>query len=478
MTNRNSKNVLKGRIPALLIVVSLLLSLVLMTAGTTFAASTPELTGFTITSPKSGNITQGMAVTMQVDVFDPRVTVDALTIDGVVLSTNVTAKGVVNCKSFTGGSVTATNITPTDAGVSYTLIFKVTYTGVGNTFTCDISYTDKASEKALPIAISSLTSNTIPRCVPTPPPPAPAPPGEPAPPAPDIPTNFILRDANYGSETVYAGEPFTLSVVILASSGTSSVNNVSVSFAPPEQMTFADGSSVIYIGRMGPGSTSTVSANLLPNGNIPEGSYTINISVEGFDSAGLRVSAPMTVTVPVLQPERFEIFNAMLPTFLTAGMDDGSGFGSVTLVNKGQGAVANVTVDIVGDGLFLSEGRQFIGNIAGGAERTADFMISASTPGRIPALVIVTYENARGDQKSLEHAFDIDVVDFVQPDFEDPEILFPEEMPGSAGLPVWGLLLIIVAAAVAGTIILLRIRKKKKAEAEAALDDFDDEDDD
>ena len=469
---RNRMKKLKNKVPSLALIVSMLLSLLLMTTGTVYAGGStplptevgPQVTNFTV-SP-AGNITTGTQITLTLDILDDRIT----------SGTDITATGTVNTPSFTGANATTgkngtdtTPITPTVGGATYKLTFTLNYTGTGNKFSCYISYTGTG-----PIPIASIDSVTINNCVEFV---APAP-AEPAPPATPVPTNFILRDANYGSDTIYAGEAFTLSVVILATSGSSAVNNVSVSFTPPEEMTFVDGSSVVYKGTMSPGATSTVSVNLMPNGNIPEGSYPVNINVNGFDSKGGNVSAPMTVTVPVLQPERFEIFNSMLPTYLTAGMDDGSGYGSVTLVNKGQGPVANVTVEVVGEGLSLGDGRQFMGNISGGTEKTADLMISASTPGMISAMVVVTYENVRGEQKSLELPFDIEVVDFMPPDMDDSGIMFPEEQPVSTGFQGWILIVIIAAAAVAGTILLVHRHKKKKAAAEAALDDLADEDDD
>ena len=469
---KHSVKLLKTRFPVFALIVSLLLSLILTTAGTAFAASNGdisssattaglEVTGFSV-SPATGNITRGTPVTITLNVFDDRI------VTGTTY-TNIQAVGTVNTSSFTGSSQPAAINAGTN-GSTYTLTFNLTYTGTGNTFSCYISYVSNGV--SLPLPITSITPITISNTVEYVPPP----PATPPEPAPTIPTDFILRDASYGSETIYAGEPFTLTVTILATNGSSAVNNVSVSFSPPEQMTFVDGSSVVFVGTMQPGSTATVSANLMPNGNITEGSYIVNIIVEGFNSDGMRLSAPMMVSIPVLQPERFEIFNTMLPTFLTAGMDDGMGFASVTLVNKGQGAVSNVTVDVAGEGLFLSDGRQFIGNINGGAQSNADFMISASTPGHIAALVIVSYENVRGEQKTLEYPFDIDVVEFVPPEIDDPGFIIPEE-PAATGLPVWGWLLIAAGAAVA-VIILVRRRIKKKAEAEAALDDLDDDDDD
>jgi len=473
MKKRSNIKLLRARFPALMLIVSLLLSLMFMSAGTAFGTSTPagpQVTNFTVLSPATGNITRGTPVRLSVEIVDDRINTGSVNLANGI----ITAIGIPVSASFSGSNATTTaNVGPTQS--TYTLTFDLTYTGTGNTFYCMISYSQGGA--TLPFPIASTPPKPINQCVEYVPevPPPPPPPVDPDPPPPPIPTDFILRDANYGSDTIYAGEPFTLTIVILATSGSAPVNNVSVSFTPPEQMTFVDGTSVVYIGRMQPGSTATVSANLMPNGNITEGSYTVSIKAEGFNADGTRLSAPMSVSIPVLQPERFEIFNAQLPTFLTAGIDDGTGFGSVTLVNKGQGAVSNVTVDVVGEGLSFSEGRQFIGNINGGAQSVADFMMRAEMPGRISALIVVTYENVRGDQKSLDYPFDIDVGEFMPPEIVDPGFPPVQEMPASAGMPTWGWILIIAGATIAASIILVQRRKKKLAAAEAALDDEDDD---
>jgi len=274
---------------------------------------------------------------------------------------------------------------------------------------------------------------------------------------------------------VYAGQQFSLSATILATNGTSAVENVSVTFSPPEQITLAGGASVVYIGTMAPNSSREVSVLLIPGANIPEGSYPVSIMVSGVNS-GIPVAEQMTVSIPVLQPERFEIFDAMLPTDLTAGIDDGLGFSTVTLVNKGKGTVANVTVEIEGDGLRTDVGRQYLGNVAGGEQKVADFIMYADFPGVIEGKVIVLYENVRGEQMSLERPFTVNVNESW---FEDPGFYpepFPPDEPGSSGPPMWLWIIIAAAAAVVVTTLLIRRRKKKKVAAEAALDDLDDDD--
>jgi hypothetical protein len=172
----------------------------------------------------------------------------------------------------------------------------------------------------------------------------------------------------------------------------------------------------------------------------------------------------------------------MLPTDLMAGMDNGMGYGSITLVNQGRGAVANVSMEIVGDGLWTDDGRQFIGNVGAGEQRSADFNLHADMEGTIDAKVVVTYENVRGEVKTLEQEFTVNVTEmfFEEPDFIDKPGFEDPSMEGGAGtgLPKWLWIAIVAAAAVIVIALLLRRRRKKRLAAEAALDDVADDDDD
>ena len=468
MNRRNKAKELKAGFPVFILAVSLLLSLVMITPGTALASSAPSSTAdeLTVTSYQvnngantavfTGKITKGTRISLIINITDTR-------------SGGVAPVATGNTTSFTPNNIASTSSTSnpvSGSGNDWTIIFtNLTYTGVGQSFTCVISYPGTT----IPAASITIPLN---QCVEYTGSPPPDPGDGPTP----VDTDFVLKSASYGDDAVYAGQVFTLSAVILTTSGGSSVDNVTVSFVPPEQMTIVEGTSVVYVGRMAPNTSTSVSTALMPNGNIQEGSYNVGILVEGFNNGRL-VSRQMSISIPVLQPERFEIFNTMLPTFLNAGMNDGMGFGSITLVNKGQGAVSNVTVNVEGDGLYFADGRQFIGNVAGGAQSNADFNMMADIPGWIEGTIIVDYENVRGQHKQLEYLFSVEVAEPLPPGFEEPGMVFPEEPPQPTGLPNWAWILIIAAAAVAATVFLVRRRKKKLAAAEAALDADEDDDD-
>ena len=419
-----------------------------------------EVTNYILIRPdgtiNTGNILKGDLITVRVDIYDQRRT-----------SSTMMPRAALNTASFSLYSASTTNIdyeyNASDTTRFTVIFYNAVYSGVGKSFNFDLSY---------PGSTHLLVSKDFAfnQCV------------EYVPPKDDPDsgvvvkgTGFVLQDARYGNGgTIYAGEPFSLNATILATNGSVPVENVTVSFIPPEKLTISEGSSVTYIGTMSPGQSVPVSVSILPGANIDEGTYTIGININGINQkTGDSVSAQATVSVPILQPERFEIFNAQLPTDLTAGMDDGFGYSSITLVNKGRGTVANVSVEITGEGLYTDEGKQYIGNVSAGEQKSADFNVHADMPGQLSGMVIVTYENTRGEEKVLQRGFSVNAMDFMPQDFDQG---FPiDVIPEPVGPPRWIIVLIIVAAAIAATILLIRrARKNKKAKQEEFLDDDDD----
>lgn len=360
-------------------------------------------------------------------------------------------------------STTEKYITPEDGQVVYTLLFPLKYTGNGSEFTIDLSY-ENLDTVALQ-KISFTLSTTVDRA-------------ESDSQANAIGTGFVVTSANYGGSEVTAGTPFTLSAALMATSGSYNVENTSVTLILPKEIKFNTGSSIQYIGTVKPGQSVSAQFELLPNATAEEGSYVITIKVTGTNPKdGSAVEASADITVPVTQPERFEISNARLPEYLVAGMNDGSGYSSVDLVNKGKGAVYNVEVEITGDGLSAEEGKQFVGTINGGSQSSVDFTVLADMGGTLQGTLVISYENARGEQKSLTQGFTVTADDMGGDMGIDPwePMPTPEPEPESTGMPVWAWLLIIVggvAVAVVVLVVVLKKRKAKKAaELEAGLDD-------
>ena len=289
---------------------------------------------------------------------------------------------------------------------------------------------------------------------------------------------LVLTSASYGGGSVEAGSDFTLTVDVLAPAKYAGAENVKVIITPPEQFTASSGSTMIYVGDMAPGASRQVTFELNASAVAPSGSYPISVSVSGTAANGAAPSDQMSVTVPVTQPERFEISRTDLPEYLSMGEE---GYAYVSFVNKGKGTIYNVSAEITGEGITTTEGNQYIGNVLSGSESSADFTIQTAQAGTISALLTITYEDEKGNIKELTQDFTITVEemymggfdDYYPGDFGDIDIM-PEE---EAGMPLWGWILIVLGVLAAGGGAAFFIIKKKKAKKKAAqLTEDDDED--
>ena len=281
----------------------------------------------------------------------------------------------------------------------------------------------------------------------------------------------------YGGGSINAGSDFALTVDVLASGGTVGAENVAVNLALPEQITVASGSTNIFVGNMKPGASTQVTFQLNASAVANGGSYNITVNVSGnsaSDSAAL--TAQMPVTVPIVQPERFEISRTDFPEYLSMGEE---GYASVSFVNKGKGIIYNVSAEITGDGITTTEGNQFIGNIAAGTESSADFTIQTANAGTLNGLLTVTYEDEKGNAKTLTKEFSM-TVEEMQMGGDDTmgggmDTMVPME-PEPTGVPVW-VWIVVGVGVVAAVVVVLVVLKKKKAKRRAAqLMEDDDED--
>lgn len=432
---------------------------------------TPYIAAYTVTD-SAGNeiqrIQEGQKCRIIVAVVDPRINNPAmLTLpNGQPLLGNVKVVSTGTFASPSLGDISTTTFTAdrVDAnGLHFSIILNdIAYLGgTSNELVLDLAYNDNA--RALVTLKQGISQCGV----------ASAEQGGKA-------TALVVKSASYGSGDVTAGENFVLNAEILASNGTTGAENVTVSLKLPEEITVANGSSYLFVGNMKPGASAQASFQLTASAVAKAGSYNISIEVSGnsaSDGAGL--TATMPVTVPIIQPDRFEIANVNLPESLMVGQES---YGTVSLVNKGKSAVYNVEAELVGEGFTVDEGsKKFIGNIESGAQNSQDFSITATQAGTITAQLVVTYEDAKATIKTLTRDVTMTVDEAMMGGggMDDGMMGGGMDIPEQPqkGVPVWVWILIAVAVAAVVAVVTITIVKKKKAQRRAAqLMEEEDED--
>ena len=433
------------------------------------------VTGYTVTTPAGGEITTlgvGDKVNIVLQVVDhssARYSVDASEIVARINSSIFTYTGTGEIgQLFESNDDPDTNrlqrVRSGQAGdeeksanayynyYSYVLLFRdVIYNGGGNTLPINLSYLDTSK----PMQQFSVTLG---QCVDK-----------------DQTTtpNLLVRTSNYG-DAVTAGSPFTLSLGLYATDGNETLNDVIVSLTLPENISLNGGSLSNYVGSMAAKSMRDVTFSVLPaagfTGTVAD--ITVNMTAVG-DITGKAVSSTTTISIPVSQPDRFEVGQLQLSSDTMMVGDTGS----VTLsyVNKGKNPIGNLEARLTGTNLG-SESYQYLGNLNAGTEGSVDFDITPDAAGNISGIITLNYEDASGNPRTISKDFTA-TAEEINPDDIMPDYDPSMDEPQQTGMPVWGWVLIVVCVGVVvAVVVVVIVRKRKKAKALAALDEDSDED--
>lgn len=391
-----------------------------------------------------------------------RINVVLRMVDHLAATHNVTADEIIarvdsTIFTFTGPAEVSQLFTAEDGAgpyYSYVLLFRdVIFNGGGNTFTINLSYQNTSME------MKKLDNITLGQCVAQ----------EKTPKTP----NLVLRESSYGTEAVVAGSPFTLSVTPYATAGEEPLSDVIVSVTLPDGITLTGGSLSSYVGSMSPRSTCNVSFAVLPSAAYTGGVANITVNMTGTGTeTGTAVTGTGTISVPITQPDRFEITSMELSDTIYLGETT-----SITLnvVNKGRNPVANLEASISGENLGVSVSTQYIGNVNAGTENSVDFDLTPQQAGEMTGTITLTYEAADGTTKTLTQDFSTTVQEmpvYDDPTMMDPGLVEPEQ---PQGLPVWGIVLIAVGVVAVIAVVIVVVRKKRKAKALAMLEDGDED---
>ena len=245
--------------------------------------------------------------------------------------------------------------------------------------------------------------------------------------------NIIITNFTYGDGSVAVGTNFDLGFTF-QNMGKVAVGNMVVTVDGGENFAISGGTNTFYYDSLWAGYslTQTVPMQVLSSAKNGAQGIDINFKYEYVDG-GTRNSntSDIKISVPVSQPDRFELGDPVLPDAINAGEESTI---SMEYVNKGKGDVSNVEASIEGDGITATQATQYIGNVASGASGSIGFAFTADAAGEYDAKLKVTYEDADGQQQTKESPVKITVSEAPAP--ADPGMdVDPQE---NQGIPTWG----------------------------------------
>lgn len=284
----------------------------------------------------------------------------------------------------------------------------------------------------------------------------------------------ILSKYNYGGSSVAAGSGTNLSFSFTNTSKKLAIENVMVTVTGGSDLMLNGSTNTFYFDSVAAGGSKSVTVPMKAAQLISASAQNVQIAVtyEYVDqNARKSGSAALSLSVPLYQPDRFELSEPK--TSYTGYVGEETSL-TIDYVNKGKSAISNVDATISGD-IDSPTPYQRVGTIDGGKNGTIAFAVTPQLEGENQVKIVITYEDSNGNTKERIFEATVEAMAYepADPGMDDPGMIDPE--PAST-FP-WKYVIIAVVAALIVLLIVLRIRKKKaKQKAEQALwDKWDEE---
>ncbi len=290
------------------------------------------------------------------------------------------------------------------------------------------------------------------------------PPSEPTPEKPTSQPKIIVSSYSINPSTVLAGGEFTANITLKNTSGTKSVQNVSVSVSCDcPNFELLDDTNTIYIGKLAKNATTDIEVRYKTDLETPPQRYNITLSMEYDNSSAQTLSSQGAVTVTVKQPLRVEIEAPKVPQQVNAGDTMPLSF---QVMNMGRSKVYNVRCQLAAPGLIPSE-TAFIGNMEAGTAMQGDMDVFIGTKdmtegyegedkyGFTNGTITLIYE----DEAGQEYSESIEFSTTINAPVISPVSAEPVEEQEKASQ--WWISLIIGGALIAILAVILIARGKK-----------------
>ena len=283
----------------------------------------------------------------------------------------------------------------------------------------------------------------------------------PAPVAGPVP-NIIITNFTYGDGSVAAGSDFTLSFTF-QNMGKVAVDNMVVTVDGGESFAIAGGTNTFYFDALGAGWAMTQSVPMQALATAASGAQGVNVSFKyEYVDAGARSSSSsdIKISVPVSQPDRFELKDPVQPDMATVGQET-----TVTMeyVNKGKGGISNVEASIEGDGVDTTMRTQYVGNVASGATGSIGFAFTPLSTDPTDVTLRITYEDSDGKTQTKEFPLTIQAQEMaVDPGFDDNMVVPDDTEQTGVAWWVWAVVAVVAIAAIVLIVTLVRRHRKAK----------------
>lgn len=287
--------------------------------------------------------------------------------------------------------------------------------------------------------------------------------------------NIIVSRFNYGGGSVAAGSKFNLSFKFRNTSSTVNVENMVITVTGGEGLTINGSSNTFFYDKVKAGASKTVTVPMKVANTTADTAQdvSINFKYEYLDhKKRTSASSDVKISVPLYQPDRFEISKPVVPDYVEEGQEVAV---TMNYINKSKTIMSNVEAVVDGDVTTQTQ-VQTIGNVDAGKNGTIAFALTPNSTGEVDFTITVNYEDANGEAKTrvFPVTMDVQAAAPYDPGTDDPGMDDPGE--DSGGFPWWIVIAAVVVVGIAALIILKKRKKAKAAKKEQELwDSWDDE---
>jgi hypothetical protein len=292
----------------------------------------------------------------------------------------------------------------------------------------------------------------------------------------DKPTpNLIVSSFAYGEAQIPAGGKFPLSIRFRNTSAQLSVENIVMTLDTGDSFAVDNTTNTYYYKSIAAGAEQEQSIPLQALSTAKTGARTVTASfkyeyVDGDRRASTNSS--VVLSIPVFQQDRFEISAPTVPPAVNVNEELAL---SLNYVNKGKSEVSNVSASVSAkDGVLQAAvPTQNLGNFESGKSGTIGFAVTPLVTGDIDLTLVISYEDAGGQQQSRQFPVRLKA---QQAPAADDETAVPEEP--AAPNHTWLYVLLGSGVLVLPAVLLaVRRRRAKKKEAAAVSSGWENWDD-
>ncbi len=263
---------------------------------------------------------------------------------------------------------------------------------------------------------------------------------------------LVITGRDISGNQVKAGDEFEMVLHLKNESNSTKLRNISLKIANEEnKITTASGSDTVYINEIDKEDGCDVTVKMVAKKDLEQTNYPLTVSYKYEDSNKNTFEDSASVVVPVVQEARLGISEKKISK--SEVMIDGKTSLSLKVNNMGLDTLRNVSVEVNGD--TIKEINYYVGTVEAGASGPVDMTITPDPIGEDDIHIKVTYEDAVGNQSSIEDMVELTVKEEAKA--EEKEV----KESGISSSFVGGIVILAVALiALVGGIFKKRRQKK------------------